>query len=426
LKNFLQIAEPLHALKRKKAEFVWGELQKKAFEELKRSISTPPVLKIPDSGKEFFLVTDSSDVAISAVLNKRQGENLAPIAFASRLLNVAERKYSIYEKECLAVVWGCERVRVYLEHKEFTLHTDNQALSWLLRHYKEVGRIARWILRIAPFKCKVVHISGKSNVVADCLTRQYEQASDDSFSGLVLQHFPAAFQSIKEHQLKDAHCREMYEKLKKGDPDVRNFRLLNGAIVYFSPRKKTRRYWVPVELRPMVLQYFHDAALSAHLGGAKTLRRIEKVFYWPGIRPDVFKYVRQCPECQTAKLAQNTRVGFHSSQIVPKPMEMIFIDFVGPIVRSRRGNIAILVVLDGFSKCVTFYPVRKITSEAVAQCLVERYFPCFGVPAVVVSDNAAVFKSRLFYNTCFSWGLRHVTTSPYYPQASQVERFNRT
>jgi hypothetical protein len=36
-----------------------------------------------------------------------------------------------------------------------------------------------------------------------------------------------------------------------------------------------------------------------------------------------------------------------------------------------------------------------------------------------------VFKSRLFYNTCFSWGIKHVTTSPYYPQASQVERFNR-
>jgi hypothetical protein len=425
VKDFSQIAEPLHALKRKKAKFVWGESQREAFEELKRRISTPPVLQIPDFGKEFVLVTDSSDVAISAVLNQRQGENLAPIAFASRLLNVAERKYSTYEKECLAVVWGCERFRVYLEHKEFTLHTDNEALSWLLRRVKEVGRIARWILRIAPFKFKVVHISGKSNVVADCLTRQYEQASDDSFSGLVLQHLPAAFQSIKEHQRKDAQCREMYEKIEKGDPDARNLRLLNGAIVYLSPRKKTRRYWVPVELRPMVLQYFHDAALSAHLGGAKTLRRIEKVFYWPGVRPDVFKYVRQCPECQTAKPAQNARVGFHSSQVVPKPMERVFIDFVGPIVRSRRGNIAILAVLDGFSKFVTLYPVRKITSEAVVQCLVERYFPCFGVPAVVVSDNAAVFKSRLFYNTCFSWGIRHVTTSPYYPQASQVERFNR-
>ena len=106
-------------------------------------------------------------------------------------------------------------------------------------------------------------------------------------------------------------------------------------------------------------------------------------------------------------------------------MERIFIDFVGPLVRSRQGNLAILVVLDGFSKFVAMYPVRKITSNVVVACLVGKYFPCFGIPNCIVSDNAAVFRSRLFYNTCFSCGIKHVTISPYYPQASQVERFNR-
>ncbi|XP_023709138.1 uncharacterized protein K02A2.6-like [Cryptotermes secundus] len=71
------------------------------------------------------------------------------------------------------------------------------------------------------------------------------------------------------------------------------------------------------------------------------------------------------------------------------------------------------------------YPVRKVSSEVVENCLVEKFFPTFGVPQAIVSDNAAVFKSRWFYNLCFSWGIRHITTSPYYPQASQVERFNR-
>jgi hypothetical protein len=106
-------------------------------------------------------------------------------------------------------------------------------------------------------------------------------------------------------------------------------------------------------------------------------------------------------------------------------MERIFIDFVGPIVRSRQGNLALLVVLDGFSKLVTMYLARKITSSAVVNCLVGKYFPSYGIPNSIVSDNAAVFKSRLFYNMCFSWGIKHFTLSPYYPQASQVKRFNR-
>jgi hypothetical protein len=83
---------------------------------------------------------------------------------------------------------------------------------------------------------------------------------------------------------------------------------------------------------------------------------------------------------------------------VTKPIERIFIDFVGPIVESRRGNLALLIVLDGFSKFVRMYPVRKITSSVVVECLVGKYFPSYGIPNYIVSDNATVFKSRLFYN----------------------------
>jgi hypothetical protein len=181
----------------------------------------------------------------------------------------------------------------------------------------------------------------------------------------VLQHLPAAFQSIKEHQKKDAHCRELYAKIERRDPNVGNFRLLNGSIVHVAPRTNVKRYLVPQDLRAMILQYFHDSALSAHLGVEKTFRQISKVFFWSRMRPDVLDYVRKCEQCQRAKPAQDTRVGFHSSQVVTRPMERVFIDFVAPIVRSCRGNMAILVFLDGFSKFMALYPVRKITAAAV-------------------------------------------------------------
>jgi hypothetical protein len=83
-------------------------------------------------------------------------------------------------------------------------------------------------------------------------------------------------------------------------------------------------------------------------------------------------------------------------------MERIFVDFVGPVVTSRKGNVALFVVLDGFSKFVSLYPVRKISSDVAKNCLVEEFFPAYGVPQTIVSDNATVFKSRTFYNLCFS------------------------
>jgi transposase InsO family protein len=426
IKNFSQIAEPLHLLKRKDVKFVWGDVQQVAFQQLKEALATPPVLQIPDFSKEFTLVCDASDVAISAVLHQTSGEDLAPIAYSSRLLTPAERRYSVHEKECLAVVYGCEKYRSYLEHKEFSLFTDNQALSWLLRHAKELGRIGRWVLRLAPFKFKVTHISGKANVVADCLTRQHEDPPKEvTFSGLVLGNLPEAFQSVSEHQKKDPFCRTIYQKVIQGDRTVKNFKLVHGALVYQPVRARAKRYLLPEPLRPMVLEYFHSSPLSAHLGMSKTLNRISKVFYWPDMRREVAAFVRNCQDCQRAKPAQNTQVGLHSSEVVTRPMERIFIDFVGPMVRSRKGNVAVLVVLDGFSKFVCMYPVRRVSSEVVKTCLQDRFFPSYGIPQSIVSDNAAVFKSRTFYDMCFSWGIRHITTSPYYPQASQVERFNR-
>jgi hypothetical protein len=114
----------------------------------------------------------------------------------------------------------------------------------------------------------------------------------------------------------------------------------------------------------------------------------------------------------------------HQARVVTRPLE-VFVDFVGPMLGTRAGNQAIFVILEGFSKYVAMYPVKRITSKVVVDIWLKHYFPASGMPKILVSDNAAVFTSRLFYNTCFSWGVRHVTTSPYYPLASHVERFHR-
>jgi len=106
-------------------------------------------------------------------------------------------------------------------------------------------------------------------------------------------------------------------------------------------------------------------------------------------------------------------------------MERLFIDFVGPLTRTKRENLAILVVVDGFSKFVSFFPVRKMSAQAVLDCLERSFFPAYGTPTCVVTDNAKGFLCRQFKDLYFRWGITHVTTAPYYPQASLAERVNR-
>ena len=128
ISGYADVAAVLHGLKKKGVSFVWLAEHQAAFDRLKQALCEAPVLQIPDFGKEFFLVTDASDLAVSAVLHQRVSGGLAPISYYSRLLTEAERRYSTYEKECLAVIYGCEKCRTYLEHREFELHCDNLAL----------------------------------------------------------------------------------------------------------------------------------------------------------------------------------------------------------------------------------------------------------------------------------------------------------
>ena len=78
------------------------------------------------------------------------------------------------------MIFGCEKCRRHLEHKEFELRFDNLALCWLLKRFKDVGRLGRWILRLAPFKFRVKQTRGADNVVADALSRMFDGNSGES------------------------------------------------------------------------------------------------------------------------------------------------------------------------------------------------------------------------------------------------------
>ena len=115
-------------------------------------------------------MTNASDLAVSAVLHQRVDEELAPISYYCRLLNVAER-YSTYETGCSAVIFSYKKCPTYLVHKKFEDHCQNVLLYSLLKRVKDVGRLGKWILRLAPIKFRVKHTRGVDNVVADGLSR---------------------------------------------------------------------------------------------------------------------------------------------------------------------------------------------------------------------------------------------------------------
>lgn len=427
--NAAELAAPLNLLRKKGAVFEWGGDQQKSFELLKEAVMQPPVLRMPDFAKPFILQTDASSVALGAVLSQEFDGVRQPVAFASRTLSHQEKKAScVYELECLAVIFGVDQFRRFLEHTEFLLETDNQALSWLLAHPRQLGKLGRWIVKLSAFKFKVQHIKGTMNVVADCLSRMYHEPSDEGIPTTndcaVLMNFPLAHVDLLSHQMEDPELAAVISELQENGAHPPY--LLNRGVLCCRPRGGGGpRVVLPSKLIPMVFSYYHSSPVGGHLGIHKTIAKIRKEFIYRGMDRDIAARVRSCRLCSLSKPSQNAQLGLLSSEVAERPFEKVFVDYVGPFPRSKSGNSMLLVCVDAFSKFCWLWPLRRATAKSTIRVLRSNLFQTFGVPATLVSDNGPQFTSRDFHRMCFQKGIRHVTTSPYYPQPSHAERFNR-
>ncbi|GAB1865875.1 Reverse ribonuclease integrase [Camponotus japonicus] len=137
------LLEPLTRLLRKGFSWEWGDEQKAAFDSIKSCITSPPTLSCPNFELPFVLQTDASSVDLGAVLTQESEGVEHVIAFASRALSEAEKKYSTTEQECLAVVWSIKKFRPYLEGYTFKVITDHSSLRWLHNLKNPTGRLAR-------------------------------------------------------------------------------------------------------------------------------------------------------------------------------------------------------------------------------------------------------------------------------------------
>uniref|UniRef100_A0A3Q1EX45 Gypsy retrotransposon integrase-like protein 1 n=2 Tax=Acanthochromis polyacanthus TaxID=80966 RepID=A0A3Q1EX45_9TELE len=171
--RFATIASPLTALtgKDRKNPVTWTNQCETAFQSLKESLCSSPVLQSPDFTKRFLVQVDASAVGIGAVLAQGEPGEERPILYLSRKLLPREVRYSVVEKEGLAIKWALESLRYYLLGREFDLETDHRALTWIHSMKDHNSRLTRWYLSLQPFRFAVRYRKGATNVVADYLSR---------------------------------------------------------------------------------------------------------------------------------------------------------------------------------------------------------------------------------------------------------------
>ena len=209
--NLADVTKPLRDLLVQGNQWVWGEPQQKAFQQVKEMLTTSPVLALFDPEFDTIVSADASSYGLGATLLQRQPEGeLKPVAYISRSMTPTEQKYAQIEKEVLELTWACERFSDYLIGLDFHIQTDHKPLVPLFstKALEQLPlRVQRFRLRMMRYRFTISHVPGKNLIVADMLSRaptstltsadQQFHHEGNAFIDTVIQGLPASDQQLE-------------------------------------------------------------------------------------------------------------------------------------------------------------------------------------------------------------------------------------
>lgn len=173
--DYSEIAAPLTALTSAKRPFTWGTGEQRAFDALKEAFVKAPVVMpyLDDAPKEVF--TDASDTALGGVVCQRVDGKLQPIAFWSQKLSDTQKRYSVHDRELMALRTCFVKHRHWLHGApgKVVAWTDHSALRHFLKTTEWKDRQVRWGNDLGEFNLEIRHLPGRSNRAADGLSRRY-------------------------------------------------------------------------------------------------------------------------------------------------------------------------------------------------------------------------------------------------------------
>jgi hypothetical protein len=317
---------------------------------MKDRLCTTPVLAYPNFEVPFILTTDSSKVAIGAILSKVQEGKERPIAYASRQLNTAEQNYTVSEQEMLALVWATKYFRSYLYGKRFLVRTDHAALSYLQKFADHNSRLLKWSLKLSELDFFVEHRVGSKIGHVYALNRHV---------GAITNPHPLSRENVQQEQGKDAFCRRQNPGTYHSKSE---FFLDSDDVMYRRQQSGKHQLVVPQALIQDVIRENHDPKYVAHPGIKRTYSLIALNYWWPKMTDTIQQYISRCDTCQRRKENREMIAPLGDVEEPKNSFEVTSMDIEGPDPTTPRGNKYLLTFIDHLTKYVEAFPIAHHTA----------------------------------------------------------------
>lgn len=425
--NLSEITQPLRQLLEKDAEWIWTPQQSQSVLRLKRALSSPPVLRFYNVNENVKLQCDASSYALGATLLQAE----QPVAYASRSLTKAERRYPQIEKEALAISFACKKYHEYIYGKKVYVETDHKPLESIFKKPIATAppRLQRILLNISPYSPAVTYRKGETMYIADTLSRdcnndetetegnEFEVISMISISSQAANRLRKSTEDDVEMTLLLQHVVNGWPNDQKDLPSILkpywNFR--DEVSEYEGLLYKGQKVIIPRAEIQNTLEQVH----KGHQGIQRSLSAARNNVFWLGMSNDIVDYVERCSTCQKTQRS-NIKEPLMLKEIPNFPFEIVATDLF------TYGSREFLLLVDSYSGFFDFRQLRQTSSREVIEHL-KSWFATHGIPLKLESDNGPQYASQEFRRFAKEWCFDHVTSSPYYPKSNGLaERFVQT
>ncbi|XP_057429427.1 uncharacterized protein LOC130722640 [Lotus japonicus] len=267
IKDYGKMANPLTELT-KKDSFSWGPEADRAFLQLKRVMTSPPVLILPNFTLPFEVECDAAGRGIGAVLMQQR----QPIAFFSKALSAGNLAKSVYEKELMALVLSIQHWRHYLLGKEFIVYTDHKSLKHFLQQKVSSPDQQCWLAKLLGYQFQVKYKPDLENKAADALSRRYDEVELHSLISFPLWNDR---KRLLEEITQDPYIQDLQSAVQKDPATKPGFAVQHGVLLYHG-----RLVLSPTSPSiPWLLEEFHGSPSGGHSGFLRTYRRLATTLY---------------------------------------------------------------------------------------------------------------------------------------------------